>query len=61
MIARRFVVVEGLVKIVDVRRSATTRDRFVGAVLLADSTMKRDLEVNDLETSTTRLRGKLED
>jgi hypothetical protein len=47
-----------MVKIVDARRSATTRGGFVGAVLLADANMKRDLEVNDLETSETRWRRK---
>jgi hypothetical protein len=57
---RRFAVVEGMVKIVDAR-SATTREGFVGAILLADANMKRDLEVNDLETSKTRWRRKFED
>jgi hypothetical protein len=55
---RRFVVVEGIVKIVDARRSTATRREFVGAVLLADANMKRNLEVNDLETSETRVEEK---
>ena len=51
---RRFVVVEGIVKIVDARRSAVAEGGFGGAGLLADANMKCDLEVKDLETSETR-------
>jgi hypothetical protein len=56
----RVVVVEEFVKIVDGRRSATTGEGLGGAGLLADANMKRDLEVNDLETSETLVRRKLE-
>jgi len=48
------VAVARTVKIVDARRSAMAERGFGGAELLADANMKRDLEVNDLETSETR-------
>jgi len=51
---RRLVAVAGTVKIADARRSAMAEGSFGGAGLLADASMKRDLEVNDLETSETR-------
>lgn len=52
---RRFVLVEGTVRIVDARRSATkVGEGYSGAGLLADANMKRDLDVKDLETSETR-------
>lgn len=51
---RRVVVVEGMVKIVDEGRSMTTGEGFGGARMVADVNMKRDLEVNGLETSETR-------
>jgi len=51
---QRFVVVEGLGKIVGGRRPMTIGEGFGGAELLADINMKRDLEVNALKTSETR-------
>lgn len=51
---RRFLVVEGTVKIVDGRSAMTTAEVYGGARMLADANMKRDLEVKDLETSETR-------
>ena len=50
----RVVAVARTVKIVDARRSAMAEGSFGGAGLLADANMKRDLEVNGLETSETR-------